>query len=294
VGISTNRFFAFLVVALAALNIASQTQKPPAGMVAILGATFEMGQNAADIPKLQEMFGIKRPELFVEETPRHRVNIGSFFMDKTEVTNDEFARFVRKHPQWRRDRLDAAMQNGKYLSHWIGNKPKKENLQHPIVFVTWHAAAAFCLDRGKRLPSEAEWEYAAGGPERTTFPWGNDMPDTTRANYGASGFKAPVKVGSYPPNRYGLFDIAGNVWEFLADEWSKYPADGALQLDPIAGGYPFADGEYLKVTTRRSLRGGSFGGGVVNLRVTYRDSHIPTNAVEHVGFRCVKRVNPVL
>jgi formylglycine-generating enzyme required for sulfatase activity len=184
------------------------------------------------------------------------------------------------------------MQNGKYLSHWDGNKPPKEKRELPVVFFNRHAAVANSVDQGKRLPTEAEWEFAArGGLKDKTFPWGDELPDKSRANYGASGIGAPVKVGSYAPNGYGLFDMAGNVWEFLADEWAKYSADGSLQINPIAGGNPFGGNDFLRVTTRRSLRGGSFGGGVVNLRVTYRDSHVPTNAVEHVGFRCAKSVN---
>ena len=205
------------------------------------------------------------------------------------VPDGEFAKFVRKHSEWRPDRLSADNQNGKYLSNWNGNEPAKDKLHFPVAFVTWYAAVAFCKEQGKRLPTEAEWEFAArGGLKDKAFPWGDELPDKMRANYGASGFGAPVKVGSYPPNGYGLFDMAGNVWEFLADEWGTYPTDGAMQTDPIAGGLV---PDFMKVTTRRSLRGGSFGGGVVNLRVTYRDSHVPTNAVEHVGFRCAKSAN---
>jgi formylglycine-generating enzyme required for sulfatase activity len=107
-----------------------------------------------------------------------------------------------------------------------------------------------------------------------SFPWGDEMPDKSRANFSASGLKAPTAVASYPANGYGLFDMAGNVWEFLADEWQKYPGK--------ANGEP----DYRQVKTRRALRGGSFGGSPVNLRVTYRDSHSPENSVEHVGFRC--------
>lgn len=286
----------FLICLLFALSVSGQSvgkrvshPKAPKDMVLIPGGSFEMGTSKTDVPLLLQKFDVGFTGLFDEEIPKHSVKLSPFFIDKFEVTNGEFVKFLRKHPEWRRDRIDAALQNGKYLSNWNGNDPPKGKENFPVVFVTWHAGVAFCRDQGKRLPTEAEWEFAArGGLKDEAFPWGDELPDRSRANYGASRIGGPVKVGSYPPNGYGLFDMVGNVWEFLADEWGKYPLDGALQIDPIAGGIVT---DLMKVTSRRSIRGGSFGGGVVNLRVAYRDSHAPTNAVEHVGFRCAKRVN---
>ncbi len=251
-------------------------------MTLIPGATFEMGTDSTEIPRLQEKFGVKRSELFAEEAPRHKVTVASFYLDRTEVTNAQFKLFVDENPEWRKDRIAAAYHNGKYLQTWAGNSfpPGQEN--YPVAFVSWYAASAFCQAQGKRLPNEAEWEYAArGGLEEKSFPWGDDMPDKTRANYGASGLNAATAVGSYIANGYSLHDMAGNVWEYLADEWQKYPATAG---DNTAN--------FLQVKTRRALRGGSFGGSAVNLRVVYRDSHAPENAVEHVGFRCAM-TNPV-
>ena len=286
------RVFLLLVLISSASGqfVGSRESRPkiPKNMVLIPGSTFEMGTSKEDVPALMQRFNIRRAELFEEEIPKHSVKLSLYFMDKFEVTNAEFRKFLKKHPGWRRDHIAAEMQNGNYLSHWTGVKPPNGKENFPVVFVTWHAAVAFCNAQNKRLPTEAEWEFAArGGLVDKPFPWGDEMPDKTRANYGASGIGKPVKVGSYAANGYGLFDMAGNVWEFLADEWNKYPATDGVQTDPIAGG---AVSDFMKVTTRRSLRGGSFGGGVVNLRVTYRDSHLPTNAVEHVGFRCAKSV----
>jgi formylglycine-generating enzyme required for sulfatase activity len=156
------------------------------------------------------------------------------------------------------------------------------------VFVTWYAATAYCRSQGKRLPTEAEWEFAArGGLTDSAFPWGNEAADASRANYGASKIGAATRVGSYPANGYGLYDMAGNVWEFLADEWAKYPAESILQTNPVAGGEVFDRGDsYMNVRSRRVIRGGSWGGSPINLRVTYRDSHPPEGAGDHVGFRC--------
>jgi formylglycine-generating enzyme required for sulfatase activity len=265
---------------LCAGSVVAQIGSPStANMAWIPGSTFDMGINAADIPKLQEKFNIKRPELFSEESPRHRATIASFYLDRTEVTNAQFKLFVDRNSQWQKEKIGAQFHNGKYLQHWNGNEfpPGQEN--YPVVFVSWYSAAAFCSSHGKRLPTEAEWEFAAhGGLTGKDFPWGDEMPDKTRANYLASGLNKPTAVASYVANGYGLHDMAGNVWEFLADEWHKYPIP-AKSESPGATSKPNSG-------ARRALRGGSFGGSPVNLRVTYRDSHASDNAVEHVGFRC--------
>jgi formylglycine-generating enzyme required for sulfatase activity len=258
-------------------------------MVLIPGAIFEMGQGKDDIPKLQEIFKIGRAELFAEEVPKHRVKLSSLYLDKYEVTNAEFKRFLDSNPDWRKDRVPAELHNGKYLSDWNVNDFPSGKANYPVVFVNWHAAVAYCQAQGKRLPTEAEWEFAArGGRENKVFPWGDEMPDKTRVNFGESGFGAAVAVGSYPANGHGLFDMAGNVWEFLADEWAAYSGQNKLQVNPVAGGDFFLSETYRQVKTRRAIRGGSYGAGPVNLRVTYRDSHLPTNAGDHVGFRCAK------
>ena len=102
-----------------------------------------------------------------------------------------------------------------------------------------------------------------------------------------SGIGTTSPVGHYPANRYGLFDMVGNVWQFLADEWKPYPS--TPQKNPVPGGNLFLDGPaFLQVKTRRVIRGGSFGGAPVNLWVEYRDSHPPDGAREFVGFRCAK------
>jgi formylglycine-generating enzyme len=272
------------------LRRAASFRREHKAMVLITGATFQMGTDQSDIPELQLVFGIKQAELFADEIPRHPVTIHSFYLDKYEVTNAQFKTFVEHNPDWRQDRIPARYHNGNYLKHWNSKGYPKEKANHPVVNISWYAAVAYCQWTGKRLPTEAEWEYAArGGLKAKAFPWGDEPVDKTRANYGESGFGDTTPVGSYYANGYGLFDMAGNVWEYLADEWGRYSS--SAQIDPIAGGSLFPDDAFLAITSRRVIRGGSWGGAPVNLRVTYRDSHPPNGARDFVGFRCAESAN---
>lgn len=106
---------------------------------------------------------------------------------------------------------------------------------HPVVFVSWQAAQCFCRWAGGRLPTEAEWEYAPCAGSDSEFPWGEALPSPALANYGANDMGTTTPVGTYPPNPLGLYDMAGNVWEWLLDEWASVYS-GELQTDPIAGG----------------------------------------------------------
>ena len=261
-------------------------------MVLIPGATFKMGTDASEIGKFQQVFGINRADVFSAEVPAHAVTIDSFYLDRYEVTNAQFKKFLDRNPQWRQGRIPARFDNGNYLKHWSENKYPKDRADHPVTNVSWYAAVAFCQWTGKRLPTEAEWEYAArGGLAGKTFPWGDEPADRSRANYDGSGIGGTTPVGSYSANGYGLFDMAGNVWEYLADQWEAYPA--SPQVNPIAGGNLFLDSTFLSVTTRRVIRGGSWGGATVNLRVAYRDSHPPDGAKDFVGFRCARSMSPI-
>jgi formylglycine-generating enzyme required for sulfatase activity len=260
-------------------------------MVLIPGATFQMGTSASEVPNLQKVFAIKRADLFAAEVPQHPVTINPFYLDRYEVTNSEFKKFIGKNPQWRPDRIPGQYHNGNYLKNWNGNDYAKEKARHPVINVSWYAAVAFCQWVGKRLPTEAEWEYAArGGLTGKAFPWGDEPVDRKRANYSSSEIGETTPVGSYPANGYGLFDMAGNVWEYLADEWGAYPS--APQINPVGGGNLFLDKSFLTITTRRVIRGGSWGGSPVNLRVAYRDSHPPEGARDFVGFRCARSASP--
>jgi formylglycine-generating enzyme required for sulfatase activity len=269
----------------------AKPKKSKKEMVLISSAVFAMGTDRSEIPQLMKAFSVSREDIFAGETPRHQVRLDSFYLDRYEVTNSLFKKFLDKNAAWQKEKIPADLHNGKYLRDWNGNKFPKGKGDFPVVFVSWYAAAAFCQSVGKRLPTEAEWEYAArGGLLDKSFPWGDEAPDTTRANYSKSGFGAAVKVGSYAPNGYGLYDMSGNVWEFTADEWQNYPPDAQLQINAVAGNNLFTDDSFLQIKTRRTIRGGSWGGAPLNLRVAYRDSHPPAGAGDHVGFRCAQSV----
>jgi formylglycine-generating enzyme required for sulfatase activity len=261
-----------------------------ADMALIPGAAAQMGIDVRDVPRLQKTFGVEGMELFEAEIPKHDMTISSFYIDRHLVTNLQFKKFVDENATWQAGRTSGELANGIYLRHWksIGIPTGREN--HPVVNVSWYAAVTYCQWSGKRLPTEAEWEYAARGKLQGLFPWGDEPVDKGRANYGGSGIGSTSAVGSYAANGYGLFDMAGNVWEFLADEWQPYTS--GVQRNPVAGGDLFLRGDsFLKIKKRRVIRGGSYGGEPINLWVEYRDSHPPENAKEFVGFRCAKSLN---
>ena len=273
-----------LAAAILAVATAGAEAAPREDTVLVAGGTFRMGTPAAAIAELRSRYGIDFPGAFDGEAPAHAVTLGAFRIGRHEVTNARFAEFTARHAEWSKDGLSTQMHNGHYLEHWTGGQPPPAKLDHPVVNVTWHAAQAFCRAAGGRLPTEAEWEYAARSRADDEFPWGSMLPDADKANYGDSGRGDTLPVGSYAPNRLGLYDVAGNVWEFVLDEWQPAYTDHA-QTNPMAGGV-VGDDKLRSVSGRRVLRGGSYDGGVVNLRTRWRDSHEVTNAKPFVGFRC--------
>ena len=264
---------ALLVIAVAC-SLISAVAAQGTSDVAVPGGSFTMGTSESSVDVLMARFSSKRRELFASELPAHAVSVPAFFVDRTEVTNAAFKTFVDMHPEWSREQLTAERHNGDYLKTWVGGSYPAGESDLPVTFITWHAATAYCESAGKRLPTEAEWEFAAGRGLTAEFPWGEDAPDATKANWSGAKIGKPSPVGSFPP-AHGLYDMAGNVWEFTSDAWK----DSYLDTAKASSG-------------RRVIRGGSFGGSPVNLRVRYRDSHPELGAGPHVGFRCARAMAP--
>ena len=226
------------------------TGAPPDGMVLVPGGTYTIGSDDGA----------------PDEQPVHRVVLDPFYIDRYEVTNAEFARFVaatgyQAEGQWER-----------YAGRGRGD--------HPVASVTWNDATAYAAWAGKRLATESEWEAAArGGLEGKPYPNGDELgPD--EATFGFfDGMKiSTTPVGSHRPNGYGLYDMAGNVWEWCSD---YYAADAYARAE---ANNPRGPG----VGAARVARGGSWYEGVGELRVSNRLGTTPTIIGPVFGFRCAK------
>ena len=221
-----------------------------------------------------------------DEKPVHKVELNGFWIDKTEVTNAMFMLCVQ-------DGACNPPQNISSETHSnYFNNPEFNDF--PVVNVTWEAARQYCEWAGRRLPTEAEWEYAARGSSINTYPWGEDAPDDTRANFNYAN-KDTSLVGSYPAgaSAFGALDMAGNVNEWTNDFYNAgYYASNAAN-NPTG---PEARAGYFN----RVVRGGSYADPEVNIRLAKRSTVLGPNPEAdfgseaylgayspRIGFRCV-------
>lgn len=311
----------------------------PAGMVLIPGGEFLMGTND--------------PEQWPAERPAHPVRVKPFWMDKTECTNADFARFVAEtgyittaettptlaeimaqvppgtpppppealvpgalvfsppdHP--------VSLNNAGQWWQWVAgaswrhpegpgtNLAGREN--HPVVMVSWFDAEAYAKWAGKRLPTEAEWEFAArGGLTQHTFIWGNEFQPGGRImanvwqgqfphhNTAEDGFPATAPVGLFPPNGFGLYDMGGNVWEWCSDWFQADLYATRSQAEPTENpqGPLRSSSATNRFAQERSIRGGSFlchESYCSSYRPSARQGNTPDTGMSHLGFRLVKSV----
>jgi len=193
----------------------------------------------------------------------HRVELDEFYMDSREVTNGQYGDFME--------------QTG-HRKPYYWNDTRFNQTNQPVVGVNWNDAVVYAKWAGKRLPTEAQWEYAArGGLAGKRYPWGDEGATAEKANYGRNVGK-PAVVGSYPANGYGLYDMAGNVWEWCQD---RYGSD-YYRNSPIKN--PRGPG----TGSSRVYRGGSWYHSTYDLRVaSRRGTGSNSRNYSSGGFRCV-------
>ena len=278
--------------------------KDGAEMVLVPAGEFVMGSAPDDIASLLRRNPKANGAIVKDEIPKHRVFLDAFYIDKYEVTNARFQQFVQATGY----RTQAEREGGGKIrtgaktwaqvpdATWRAPQGKGSSIAgletHPVVQVSWHDAKAYCTWTGKRLPTEAEWEKAARGPEGRLYPWGNEL-DGMRANFCDrncpfewkdaavdDGYRSTAPVGSYEAGKspYGAYDMAGNVWEWVADWYdAKYYRRSPARnpQGPTSG-------------TQVVLRGGSWLYTAPDFRATERAGVPPGRSNENIGLRCVQ------
>lgn len=239
--------------------------KDDAVMVYVPAGEFLMGSTDEDIGAVLDECSDCERSWFSDEQPQHTVYLDAFWIDRTEVTNAQYRKCVE---------AEACKESGCWDESDV-NAPDQ-----PVVCVVWDDAQDYAAWVGGRLPTEAEWEKAARGTDGRLYPWGNSPPDCHKANYVGCAGKA-LPVGSHPEGAspYGVLDMAGNVFEWVAD---LYDAD-------YYSWTPFRNpqGPPPSSCSFRVLRGGSFGNYLGLVYCASREGNYPINRRDLDGFRVV-------
>ena len=207
----------------------------------------------------------------------HDVRVDAFYISKYEITNKQFKRFVDANPEWRKGRVDSKLVEDDYLDHWEGDTYPSGKGDHPVAYVSWFAAKAYCKWTGGRLPTEAEWECACRAGSTTQYCFGDS--DSQLGDYAwyienYDGSMHPV--GQKKPNQWGVHDMHGSVFEWCSSKYQPYPYkadDGREDLDDTGSG--------------RVLRGGGWVNFDVLCRSAARLDFSPALCVNYGGFRVV-------
>ncbi len=210
-----------------------------------------------------------------DEYPRHEVSLDGFYIDKFEVTNGKYWEFVKvtghRIPQHPQNPSRTLWENGR-ISESLGERP--------VINVDWFDAEAYCRWTSKRLPTEAEWEKAARGTDDRRFPWGNMEPTHKHLNYNQQwqGEKTLMPVGSYEAGKspYGAYDMAGNVWEWVADWYDPLYYEKSPDKNPPGP----------ETGTHKVLRSSGWSVETPLVRIFTRVKSDPLNRNDSTGFRC--------
>ncbi|MBI2509930.1 MAG: SUMF1/EgtB/PvdO family nonheme iron enzyme [Betaproteobacteria bacterium] len=260
---------AFAVAQMLAVLSGARAAQPGArdDMVEIPAGAFTLGGN--DGPS--------------DERPAHRITLPAFRIDRFPVTHARFAEFLEAagSSNAKGERLfdsdDPDARIHRAGNRWVADQGYEH---HPVVEVSWAGARDYCAWRGKRLPTEAEWEKAARGTDGRHYPWGNSPPDRKRAQYG-TGYNQTAPVTGFPAGAspYGVQDLAGNAWEWVSSAYRPYPYDPHDgREDPAAGPV-------------RGTRGGGHDSPAEEITTTQRGRNLsrnPASGHHNIGFRCAR------
>jgi iron(II)-dependent oxidoreductase len=248
-------------------SIGAAPASPLGDMVEIPAGVFAMGSDTGP----------------ADERPAHRVTLAAFLIDRYPATNARFAEYL--------DAVGTHNAKGERLFdfddpdarvHRVGGKwiADKGYGNHPVVEVSWVGARDYCTWRGKRLPTEAEREYAARGTDGRRYPWGKPTPDRTRAQFAARyNETAPVDRFAAGASPYGVQSMAGNAWEWVSSAYRPYPYD------------PRDGREHPAAGPVRGTRGGGHDSPAEEITTTQRGRNLsrnPASGHHNIGFRCAK------
>jgi formylglycine-generating enzyme required for sulfatase activity len=271
-------FFYLLLIAL--FGVGCKNDKSSQGVLGALNDTYEI--DFILVPGGEYKMGSNEGKR--DERPAHTVKLDSFYISKYEVTNGQYCKFLNSIDEYDHNGIPYIELEDKDCKIQYTRKgfySKAGYTNHPVIEVTWYGARAYSEWQGGRLPTEAEWEFAArGGNHSEGFKYsGSDNPEKV-AWYDANSKGRTHIVGSKAPNKLGLYDMSGNVWEWCQDYYK--------------GNYynisPHENPQGPEWSTVKVARGGSWGYNETYLRTTFRQMHSPNAGNFNLGFRVVKEV----